>query len=277
MKNIGLLGYPLEHSISPAMHNAALKSLNIHAQYLPFEVVEGELPEAVEGFRALNFLGFNVTIPYKEMIMDHLDEITKLPKLIGAVNTVVNRDGVLVGYNTDGPGFIESLNEDADFKPKGSNAVLVGAGGAGRAVAVMLAAKSLTITDINFEKAEELADYISSEFEIKCSAMALEDISKPIAKANLLVNASPVGMYPNVDACPLPKSVKLHPKMVVYDLVYNPQETKLLQLAKKAKAQAVSGLGMLVRQGALAFSMFTDEEAPIDIMWEAAHAALSKK
>lgn len=280
MKTVGLLGYPLGHTVSPAMHNAAFKDLGINAQYLPFEVAESELKEAIEGFRALHFLGFNVTIPYKEKIMDYLDEVTKLPELIGAVNTVVNRDGMLVGYNTDGPGFIESLNEDAGFDPKKKSAVLIGCGGAGRAIAVMLAecgAKSITISDTDFNKAKELADYISSEFDSKTIALVPHDIGKQLDKAELLVNATPIGMYPKIDACPLPKEIKLHKDLLVYDLVYNPQETKLLKLAKNAKARGVSGLGMLVRQGALAFSMFTDEEAPIDIMWTAAHDQLTKK
>lgn len=280
MKSIGLIGSPLGHTVSPAMHNAALRLLDIHAQYIPFEVSEGELLETIESFRAPNFLGFNVTIPYKETIMEHLDEITKLPKLIGAVNTVVNRDGVLVGYNTDGPGFIESLTEDAGFSAKGKSAVLIGAGGAGRAIAVMLAecgAKSIAITDSDFEKAQDLATYLSYDLGSECLAIRLSDIQKTINKADLLVNATPVGMYPKINECPLPEGVKLHAKMLVYDLVYNPQETKLLKLAKESKAQAVSGLGMLVRQGALAFSMFTDEEAPVEVMWDAAHSALTKK
>ncbi|MBI5700870.1 shikimate dehydrogenase [Candidatus Saganbacteria bacterium] len=280
MKTVGLLGFPLGHTVSPAMHNAAFKSLGINAQYLPFEVSEAELKEAVEGFRALHFLGFNVTIPYKERIMDYLDEATKLPELIGAVNTVVNRDGTLIGYNTDGPGFIESLSEDAGFSPKDKSAVLLGAGGAGRSIAVMLAecgAKSITISDTDYNKAKELADYVSSEFDSKCIAFLPHDIGKKLDKAQLLVNATPIGMHPKVDACPLPKEIKLHKDLLVYDLVYNPQETKLLKLAKAAKARGVSGLGMLVRQGAMAFSMFTDEDAPIDIMWDAAHSQLTKK
>lgn len=260
------------------MHNAAFHALVIDAEYLPFEVGHEELKEAVDGFRALNFLGFNVTIPYKEIIMNYLDDISKLAKVIGAVNTVVNREGALTGYNTDGPGFIESLKEDAGFECKKKDAVVVGAGGAGRAIAIMLAecgAKSVTVSDIEFEKAEELAKYIATEFDCKSRAVMPEEIA--LEKARLLVNATPVGLYPKIDACPLPEKTKFHANLLVYDLVYNPQETKLLKLAKKAKAQVASGLGMLVRQGALAFSMFTDEPAPIDIMWEAAHHALLTK
>lgn len=268
------------HSASPAMHNAAFRYVGMNAQYIPFEVPPGEIIEAVEGFRALNFLGFNVTVPYKEAVLEHLDDVTKLAKVIGAVNTVVNRDGKLTGYNTDGPGFIESLKEDAGFDPKGKSAVVIGAGGAGRAISIMLAecaATSVVIADIDLEKGEELAEYIRNDFNCKCEALLPADMAKAVEKGHLLVNASPVGMHPKDNECPLPGKVKIPPKTLVYDLVYNPQETLLLRLAKESKARGVSGLGMLVRQGALAFSIFTDEEAPIEVMWNAAREIVTKK
>lgn len=279
MKKVGLLGHPLGHSASPAMHNAAYKDLGLGIEYIAFDVRLEELKDAIESFRGSEFLGFNVTIPYKEMILPYLDEITGLAKIIGAVNTVANRDGRLIGYNTDGPGFIESLNEDAGFSVKSKNCAILGAGGAGKAIAVMLAengAKAVNIFDVDGSRSEQLARYICRKFKTKAKHIESDDIAKSIKKADLLVNATPIGMSPKIEACPIPEKTKLQKGLVVYDLVYNPQETKLLRLAKAAKAQPVSGLGMLVRQGALAFSIFTDVEPSIEVMWDAARHSLTR-
>ncbi len=267
---VGIIGCPLGHSISPAMHNAAFKELDLDFEYVPLEVDPEDLGEALKGLRAMHFAGFNVTIPHKETIVPYLDEVTQLARRIGAVNTVLNQEGKLVGYNTDGPGFIDSLKEDAGFNPKGKKCVILGAGGAGRAVAVSLSqngSELISIYDIFSEKAEKLAEYINGA--------VVKDLQKEIAAANLLVNASPIGMQPNIDDSPLPENIKLHQKLLVYDLIYNPPETKLLHLAKKAQAKAISGLGMLVRQGALAFTIFCGKTAPVEIMWQAAREALS--
>lgn len=281
-KIVGLVGYPLGHSLSPAMHNAAYRELGLDYEYLPFEVPPEDLPEAIGGMRALHIAGFNVTVPHKERIVPLLDEVTKLAKVIGAVNTVENQDGHLVGYNTDAPGFIESLREDAKFEPKKKKAVVLGAGGASRAVSTILAEvgiKSLIITDILDDKSKELADYIDSYFEIECRSaeMYSPDLQKAIAGADLLVNTTPLGMFPKADDCPLPENVLLKKQTLVYDLVYNPTETKLLTIAKAAGCKTCSGLGMLIRQGALAFSIFTGEEPPIETMWDAARKALKQK
>jgi len=272
MKTVALIGYPLGHTISPAMHNAGYRHLKLDYEYVPLEVNPDDLKEAVDGLRALHFAGFNVTIPHKETIIPHLDDVTSLARDIGAVNTVLNRDGKLIGFNTDGPGFIESLKFDAGFEPKGKNCLILGAGGAGRALAVSLQqneAKSISIYDPAVEKAENLAGYVGGK--------VVKDIQKEMNEANLLINASPIGMYPRVDNSPLPPGIKLHKKLCVYDIVYNPQETKLLGIAKQSGAKAVSGLGMLVRQGALAFTVFTGHSAPFEVMWEAAKADLSAK
>ena len=278
-KIVGIIGYPIGHSISPAMHNAAYKNLGLDYEYVPFEVQPEDLKEALQGLRALHIVGFNVTIPHKETIVPLLDEVTKLATLIGAVNTVENQEGRLVGYNTDGPGFIDSLIEDSNFEPKGKRAVVLGAGGASRAVSIMLAESgvaSLTITDLDEEKARALVESVNSNFKVKCSFVSLPgpDLQKSVDRADLLVNASPVGMHPKIEASPLPKKFKLNDHLLVYDLVYNPAETKLLQTAKAAGAKTRSGLGMLVRQGALAFTIFTAEEAPVETMWEAGQHAL---
>ncbi len=278
-KIVGIIGYPLGHSVSPAMHNAAFRELGLDYEYVPFEVEPADLPQALPGLRALHVAGFNVTIPHKETIIPLLDDVTKLARTIGAVNTVVNQDGELIGYNTDGPGFIESLQEDAAFEPAGKKAVVLGAGGASRAVSAMLAeagAASLVISDIFEDKAKELAEYNDGLSKTKCSWAKpdSQSLRSAIEQADLLVNTTPLGMHPDVNKTPLPEKIKLPKKLLVYDLVYNPAETKLLKTAKAAGCRAVSGLGMLVRQGALAFTVFTGEEAPLETMWSAAQKAL---
>ncbi|OGC33876.1 shikimate dehydrogenase [candidate division WOR-1 bacterium RIFOXYB2_FULL_48_7] len=281
-KIVGLLGYPLGHTVSPAMHNAAYKQLGLNFEYVPFEVEPKELKEAVNGLRAMHIAGFNVTVPHKEAIVAILDEVTELARIIGAVNTVENQEGKLVGYNTDAPGFLDSLREDYNFEPRGKRVVILGAGGASRAVATILAevkAKSLTIGDTIEPKAAALAEYLSSYLDIKCSAVEMNSpaLQKALDNADLLVNATPIGMHPNVKALPLDQKMKLNKNCFVYDLVYNPAETALLQLAKDSGCQIASGLGMLVRQGAQAFEIFTGEEAPIETMFAAAQNALRVK
>lgn len=278
-KVVGIIGYPLEHSVSPAMHNAAFKKLGLDIEYVPFEVDPKDLAEALKGLRALHIAGFNATIPHKETIVPLLDEVTKLARIIGAVNTVVNQEGKLIGYNTDGAGFIDSLKEDVKINPKAKNVVVLGAGGASRAVCVMLAetgVKSITITDIQEEKAKDLTKYVGSYFEISCEFVVPNSsaLQKALNEADLLVNASPAGMHPKIDENPLSDNIKLKPPLIVYDLVYNPSKTKLMKTAKAAGCRSYSGLGMLVRQGALAFTLWTGEEAPIEIMRKAAEEAL---
>ncbi|MBU0630401.1 MAG: shikimate dehydrogenase [Candidatus Margulisbacteria bacterium] len=278
-KLIGLVGYPLGHSVSPAMHNAAFKALNIDYEYVPFEVDQYDLPQSVAGLRALHIAGFNVTVPHKETIVPLLDDVTKLAQVIGAVNTVQNQDGTLIGYNTDGPGFLESLREDAGFDPRGKEVVILGAGGASRAVTIMLTeakVRSLVIADLDEDKAKMLASQAGSFSKVPCRHSALDssDLNRAIASADLLVNTTPVGMSPKAGFSPLPADTALNPKTLIYDLVYNPAETAFIKQAKKNGCKTCSGLGMLVRQGGLAFTIFTGEEPPLEVMWEAARNGL---
>ena len=278
-KLTGILGYPVTHSVSPQMHNAAYAKLGLNYCYLPISVKPEDLERVLEGIRILGLAGVNVTIPHKEAVVTHLDEVTKIARLIGAVNVILIQEGRLIGYNTDGPGFIDSLREDAGFDVKGKHVVLLGAGGGAKSVAMMLAqdgVKTLVISDLIYEKAENLCEYINSHFGIApyaCPSKSNE-LRKLIGSCNLLVNATPVGMHPKVNECPIEDDYVIPGSAVVYDLVYNPLETKLLKLAKKNGAKAVSGIGMLIRQGALAFSLFTEQEAPVSIMKEAALKAL---
>jgi shikimate dehydrogenase len=278
-KVLGLIGFPLGHSVSPAMHNAAFEKLGLDYEYVPFEVAPEDLSESLKGMRALHIAGFNVTIPHKETIVPLLDEVTKLARVIGAVNTVLNQEGKLIGYNTDGAGFIDSLKEDAKTNPQGKKTVVLGAGGASRAVSIMLAeagVKHLILADVQEEKAKELSEYIDSYFELTCDFMAVnsEELQRAIDKADILINATPIGMHPKIGESPLSENIKLHPKLLVYDLIYNPSQTKLLKKAKASGSKTCSGLGMLVRQGALAFTIWTGKEAPINTMWKAAEEAL---
>jgi len=278
-KLTGIIGHPIEHSVSPQMHNAAYEKLGLNYCYVPISIRPDDLEKALEGIRMLGFVGINVTIPHKEAVIPHLDEVTKISRLIGAVNVILNQEGRLVGYNTDGPGFIDSLKADANFYVKGKNVVILGAGGGAKAVALSLAqdkVKTMVITDIIYEKAKNLSEYINSHFDIAPYACPVRshELKKGIENCDLLVNSTPVGMRPKVNECPIDEDYKIPSKAVVYDLVYNPLETKLLKLAKSKGAKPVSGIGMLIRQGALAFSLFTEQEPPLDVMKEAALAAL---
>ncbi|MFH1710388.1 MAG: shikimate dehydrogenase [bacterium] len=278
-KLTGIIGYPVTHSVSPQMHNAAYAKLGLNYCYLPISAKPEDLERVLEGIRILGFVGINVTIPHKEAVIPFLDEVTKIARLTGAVNVILNQEGRLVGYNTDGPGFINSLKEDSGLDVAGKRAVVLGAGGGAKAVAIMLAQdgiKNLVISDLIYEKAEDLCEYINSHFGMApyaCPAKGNE-LRKLVGNCDLLVNATPVGMHPNVNECPIEEDCKISKSAVVYDLVYNPLETKLLKLAKANGAKALSGIGMLIRQGTLAFSLFTEEEAPKELMKEAALKAL---
>ena len=278
-KIAGLIGHPIEHSVSFEMHNAAYDKAKLDFAYIPLNVTAQDLEKALIGVRSYRFAGVNVTIPHKENIIAYLDETTKISRIIGSVNTVLNQDGRLIGYNTDGPGFIDSLKADCNFDPKGKRAVIIGAGGASRAVSIMLAkegVRNLIIADIQYEKAKNLCEYINSHFEIAPYACPVDsnELKISIESSDLIVNATPIGMFPNVKDCPIPKDFKLPTTALVYDLVYNPEETELLKLAKKCGAKTQNGIGMLVRQGILAFSIFTEHEAPMETMKTAVKEAL---
>ena len=274
----GVIGDPIEHTMSPVMHNAAFRERGIDYLYAPFRVKREELGKAIEGMRALNVKGLNVTIPHKVDVIPFLDELDPLAEKIGAVNTIVNEDGVLKGYNTDATGFLQALAEKG-IEPKGKHVVILGAGGASRAISLILADRGAHLTILNrlleLDWAVELADRISKAVATEVTALELnrENLAKPLAKADILVNATSVGMSPNIDQTPVDSDL-LRPGLIVFDIVYNPIKTRLLRETEAAGAETISGLDMLVWQGVLAFEKWTGQKAPFDLMKREATKAL---
>jgi len=269
-KLCGLIGDPVEHSMSPAMHNAAFAKLGLDFWYVPFRVKPEDLPQAVAGMRALNIRGLNVTIPHKVAIIPYLDELDPLAEKIGAVNTVVNDNGVLQGFNTDAIGFLEALIQKG-MEPKGKKVVVLGAGGAGRAVSFVLAERGAHLVILNrwleLDWAEELASQLTQTFqkEVKAQELTEVNLARSLKEAYILVNATSIGMSPNIDETLVSPDL-LRPSLVVFDIVYNPVKTKLLNQAEQVGAQIISGLEMLVWQGALAFELWTGAKAPVELM-----------
>lgn len=278
-KIFGLFGDPVAHSVSPAMQQAAFAAAGLNYCYLSFNVKSENLAAAVAALRVLGLGGVNITIPHKERVIAYLDEVEHEAGLIGAVNTVVNREGRLVGYNTDVPGFLLSLRKEADFDLRGKRAVLLGAGGAGRAVAFGLAMGGVESLDI-FNKSPHRAEMIAQEIhrytmcEVGTGDLASERLPRVLERADLLVNATSVGMHPHLDDSPLPDPQVLNPGLLVYDLVYNPVRTRLLQEAEARGCRVLNGIGMLVYQGAMSFELWTGRKAAIDAMRAAVEEAL---
>ena len=275
----GIFGYPIGHSVSPAMHRAAFQSAGVEVSYTAWETHPDALADSVAKLRGDGYLGANVTVPHKRAVMAHLDEIDPAAREIGAVNTIVNRAGSLFGTNTDAYGFIESLRAESGFDPRGADAALIGAGGAARAAAFALAksgVRTLSIANRSPDKADALASEIAA-LGVSARGMGLDapDFPAACADAALIVNSSSVGMTggPAESASPVPLGA-IPRGCVVYDMVYNPPLTPLLAQAADAGAQTVGGLPMLVHQGAAAWSLWTGKDAPIEIMLQAAKAAL---
>ena len=261
------MGDPVEHSMSPPMHNAAFEYLGLDFAYVPFNVKKNALGQAIKGASALGIKGLNVTIPHKTSALKFLDVIDEVAELIGAVNTVKFDQGTITGYNTDGLGAVKAMEEVVSVKNK--KVVMVGAGGAARAVAFQLVIsgiESLTIINRTPEKALKLKSDIESKIESNISCGNLEILEKEISRADILIDTTPIGMYPHDNDVPVANASIMHSDLVVNDLVYNPLETVLLKEAEKAGAMTVSGLKMLLYQGAEAFEIWTNNEAPISIM-----------
>ncbi|SEP66677.1 shikimate dehydrogenase [Lachnospiraceae bacterium RM5] len=272
----GLLGSPVSHSISPLMHNESFNILNLDYVYLCFDVGCDKLETAINGLKAMNVKGFNLTMPNKNLMYELADELSPAAKIIGAVNTVLNDNGKLIGYNTDGMGYMHAVRE-AGCDIIGKNMTLLGAGGAATAVCAQAALDGVSsinvfsIKDQFFDRARNLVDRINKETDCKASLYDLNDkseLKKSIANSHILTNATSVGMAPNTDNCIIEDSSYFHEDLIVSDVIYNPRETKLLKMAKKSGCITFNGLYMLLFQGAEAFKIWTGKEMPIDLIKE---------
>lgn len=275
MNRVGLLGYPLSHSVSPAMHNAAFAALELPGLYELLETPAEGLPAMVARLRQDEWLGANVTIPHKTHVMRLLDEIDLSAAGIGAINTIVRNEERLIGYNTDVTGFqIDLRNHGVEID--GDKVIILGSGGAARAVTAALIPNGARIQFITplVDEAQQLIDDLATPSDADAQILPWEDESFISAHGRLLVNATPVGMSPDIEACPWPDDIPLPAAAFVYDLVYNPAETKLMRRARTEGLGGGSGLGMLVEQGALAFELWTGVTPSRQVMAAAAHAAL---
>lgn len=269
---VGLIGHPVEHSFSPPMHNAAFKVLNMDWAYVAFDVNPSNLNSAIEGAESLGIKGFNVTIPHKIEVMKYLDEIDEVASLIGAVNTIDFKN--MKGYNTDGIGAVKAIEEATSIKNR--KVVVAGAGGASRAISFYIAkygAESLTILNRNVEKAQRLADDINLIDEVK--ADSIKNIKNHVADEDILIDTTPVGMHPNVDDDAIVSAEDMHEDLVVFDAVYNPNQTSLIKEAIKANAKPVYGIKMLLYQGAESFRIWTGQNPPVDVMEDALKKTLN--
>jgi len=266
-----VIGDPIEHSLSPIMHNAAFRHLKIDAVYVAFKVKKAELEGAVKGMRSFGICGMNVTMPHKTAITNYLDAVDPVAGFVGAVNTVLNADGKLVGFNTDNVGAVMALKENG-VEPKGRKFLLLGAGGAGRAIAYQLAkeADKLIILNRDARKAELLADALQRKFNRKIvgEGLSYNALKRWIEDVDVLINATSVGMHPHHDQTLVEKSL-LKPELTVMDIVYKPFETKLLRDAKSVGAKVIYGVEMLVFQGAASFEIWFNRPAPVNIMKKA--------
>lgn len=273
-KVYALIGDPVEHSLSPIIQNAAFRHLDLDYVYVVFNVKSGGLRDAVYGVKALGIRGLNVTMPHKTAITPYLDELDEIACKTGSVNTVLNNNGKLIGYTTDGIGALKALRY-AGIDPMGKKIVILGAGGASRSISFTLAehASELVILNRTFSKAKALKDDIckalGDKVKVRAAPLIDENLSVELADADILVNATSVGMKPNENKTPV-KQTYLRRDLAVFDLVYEPLETRLLREAKSIGAKVVDGLSMLVHQGAASFEIWTGVKAPVNVMMETA-------
>ena len=262
---------PIKHSISPFIHNSAFEATNTNGVYLAWEVDATELAETVANIRRYQMYGINLSMPYKEQVIPYLDQLSEEACLIGAVNTVVNREGTLIGYNTDGKGFFKSL---PSFKISGKKMVLLGAGGAAKAILAQaildgVSQISVFVRSSSMEKTRPYLEKIQNATGFRVDLLALENIQElqdSITQADLLVNATSVGM--DGSSQPIPTSIVLPEKLLVADVIYQPFETPFLKWARNQGNQSINGLGMLLYQAAEAFELWTGKEMPTDQIWE---------
>lgn len=273
---ISILGNPVKHSKSPYMHNNSFEKLDLDFVYMAFEIEEGNVEKGVEAMRTLNAKGFNITMPYKEEVMEFLDEIDREAEIIGSVNTVLNDGGKLIGYNTDGKGFVKSLQEKGvNFKDE--KIVIIGAGGAARAIAVQLAldsAKEIVIANRTIENAKTISDIINKNVpKVKSRSIVLDEkkLKEELKDAKILINTTSIGMNKTIDKSVIEDSDILHNDLFVADIIYDPPKTKLLSQSENIGCKTMNGLDMLVYQGAIAFKIWTDIDMPKSVIDDMLH------
>ncbi|WP_138501074.1 shikimate dehydrogenase [Nostoc sp. PA-18-2419] len=282
-KLLGVIGYPVEHSLSPVMHNAAIAHLGLDYVYLPFPIAPENLEIAIAGFAAIDVVGFNVTIPHKQAIVPLLSEITPIAQAIGAVNTVSRQNNQWVGTNTDIEGFIAPLQTTYNQDWSQKVAVILGNGGAARAVVAgchQLGFAKIYVLGRNEQKLQAFCDsWNNSSIDENLQVGTWHELAKLIPQTDLLVNTTPIGMYPKVDESPLSAAeiAQLPQGAIAYDLIYIPKPTQFLQLAEKQGAIAINGLEMLVQQGAAALKIWLQQEIPVEVMRQALQNHLGLK
>ncbi|MFQ4144910.1 shikimate dehydrogenase [Chlorogloeopsis sp. ULAP02] len=274
-KLLGVIGHPVEHSLSPAMHNAAIQELQLDYVYLPFPIKPEELQAAIQGFAAIGVVGFSVTIPHKQAILPLLSAIEPIAQAVGAVNTVVRKENKWVGTNTDVEGFLAPLQTyHQEWSQK--VAVILGNGGAARAVVAactQLGCREIHVVGRNVQRLKEFRNsWGNSRFAMNLEVHRWDELPNLLPQANLLVNTTPIGMYPKVEESPLSveEMADLPPKAIAYDLIYTPNPTKFLQKAQQVGVISIDGLEMLVQQGAAALKIWLQRESvPVDVMRQA--------
>lgn len=272
----GLLGSPVAHSISPLMHNASFEALGLDYAYLCFDVGTDRLKEAVEGLRAMGARGWNLTMPDKNLMCQLADKLSPASEISGAVNTIVNDDGVLTGYTTDGTGYMRAAEEAGSPLP-GKVMTLLGGGGAATAILVQAALDGMKEIRVfnrkspTFDRLSAIAGQLNRRTDCLVTVHPLEDtenLRASIADSDILTNATNIGMAPHTDACPIPDASFLRPELIVSDIIYNPRQTKLLQMAKETGCPFFNGLYMLLYQGAASFELWTGREMPVELIKE---------
>jgi shikimate dehydrogenase len=275
---VGVFGHPVAENPTVVMQEAAFKATGLNWRYLTIEVLPKDLADAIAGLRAMNMRGVNLTIPHKITVLAYLDEIAPDAGLIGAVNTVHREGDRLIGENTDGKGFLRALRDDGHVDPAGKRIVLLGAGGAARAIAVELAlagASEITIVNRTPARGQDLVALLNDKTDAEATFVRWDRAYRVPTETDVLVNATSIGLFPDPEAMPDIAYETIGPQMVVCDVIPNPPQTALLKAAGARGATTLDGLGMLVYQGAIGFSMWTGLEAPVEAMHQALKAAFA--
>ena len=276
---IGVFGHPVAENPTVVMHEAAFAEMGLNWRYLTIEVFPEDLGNAIKGIRAFNMKGVNLTIPHKVNVLKYLDEIKPDAAMMGAVNTVINTNNWLVGENTDGKGFMYALTHDAKFNPAGKNVVILGAGGAARSISIELAlagVKTISIVNRTPDRGEMLASLITTKTSSQAHFVKWESGYVIPSDTDIVINATSIGLFPNIDEKPDILYKSITDKMIVCDVIPSPM-TEFLRESQRRGAQILDGLGMLVYQGAIGFKLWTGKDAPVDVMYKALSKAFNIK